>query len=90
VRTWWDLSPGARIQVSKHNNIEGAQQPAFKDVTSKTEGRVLRRNSTTCCFELKMGDANMKLGVWWLEAALRGQLSHLPVVNIGAVEQAAA
>ena len=24
---------------------------------------VLRRNSTTCCFELKMGDANMKLGV---------------------------
>ena len=29
------------------------------------------------------------LGCWWLEAAVRGALPTLPVVNIGAVEQAA-
>jgi len=89
VRTWWDLSPGAKMRVSVHNNIAGAKQPCYKDVTSKVEGKVLRRDDISCCYEIEFRGAVMKLGLWWLEAAIRGKLDHLPVVNVGAVEQAA-
>jgi NAD-dependent SIR2 family protein deacetylase len=41
VCTWWDLSPGAKLRVSQHNNIEGAQQPAYWGITHELTGEVV-------------------------------------------------
>merc|ERR1712110_1101330 len=38
VQTWWDLSAGAKLTVSHHNNIEGAQQPAYLGITPELIG----------------------------------------------------
>jgi len=89
VQTWWDLSPGARVRVSGHNNIEGAQQPAYLGITPKMVGEALPVNDRTCCLSIRFPDHphTMQLGVWWIDAALRGGVEYLPVVNIDAAEE---
>jgi len=89
VQTWWDLSPGARLSVSRHNNIEGAQQPAYLGITPGMVGEALPVNHKTCCLSIRFADHphTMQLGLWWIDAALRGGVEYLPVVNIDAVEE---
>eukprot|EP00928_Gymnodinium_smaydae_P042622 TRINITY_DN28671_c0_g1_i1.p1 TRINITY_DN28671_c0_g1~~TRINITY_DN28671_c0_g1_i1.p1 ORF type:complete len:553 (-),score=51.95 TRINITY_DN28671_c0_g1_i1:256-1914(-) len=87
--TWWDLSPGAKLRVSQHNNIEGAQQPAYLGITHELIGEALPINERTRCLSIRFPgrSATMQLGIWWIDAALRGGLEHLPVVNVDAVEK---
>lgn len=89
VQTWWDLSPGSKLTVSKHNNIEGAQQPSYLHITPTVVGEALRLNDRTRYISIRFGDGSttMQLGVWWIDAALRGGVDYLPVVNVGAVEE---
>jgi len=87
VQTWWDLSPGSRLTVSHHNNIEGAQQPSYLHITPQLVGTALPLDDRTCCISIRYGQTSMQLGVWWIDAALRGGVEYLPVVNVDAVEE---
>lgn len=88
VQTWWDLSPGATLRVSHHNNIEGAQQPSYLHITPECVGQALPINHRTCCLSVRFDrSTTMQLGVWWIDAALRGGVDYLPVVNVDAMEE---
>merc|ERR1711959_635952 len=88
VQTWWDLSPGAKLRVSQHNNIEGAQQPAYLHITSELIGEALPLNERSCYINVRFDrSACMQLGVWRIDAALRGGVDYLPVVNTNATEE---
>jgi len=77
-----DLRPGQKVRVSAHNNIEGARQPSYMHIDSDTVGTVSRRNEATGSIHISFGGATMTLGIWWLEAARRGAIDQLPVVNM--------
>jgi NAD-dependent SIR2 family protein deacetylase len=88
VETWWDLRPGAKLRVSKHNNIEGAQQPAYLHITPESVGDALPVNDRTCYLSARFDrNTTMQLGVWWIDAALRGGVDYLPLVNVDAIEE---
>jgi hypothetical protein len=93
---WWDLHEGANIKITKGHNIQGAKQPVFMHIGAKTpfirdgvkvlpakgHGIVLKREEESCSLLLVIEGANMRLGLWWLQAAQRGTLTRLPIVNI--------
>merc|ERR1712194_307848 len=88
VQMWWDLSPGAKLRVSRHHNIEGAQQPAYKHITPDIVGTALPVNDRTCCLSVRFDERTaMQLGTWWIDSALRGGVDYLPVINVDAVEE---
>ena len=94
---WLDLRDRQRIKLTKGHNIQGARQPAFlhigatKDVKLKGgkirraapdgRGSVTRRADNEASFKLSIEGATMSLGVWWLDAARRGAVPQLPIVN---------
>jgi len=45
-------------------------------------GTVATRDDEACCFKLNIGETTLHLGIWWLEAAARGALETLPVMNV--------
>jgi hypothetical protein len=88
VQTWWDLSPGAKLRVSQHNNIEGAEQDAYLHITPELIGEALPLNERSCYISIRFDRrTSMELGVWWIDAALRGGVDYLPVVNVNATEE---
>jgi len=89
VKTCWDLSVGEKVRISAHNNIEGAMQPADKDLTCDTVGTICRRREETCSILIDFNGTKKQLGLWWLETAQRGGMQHLPVVNVNAKEMPA-
>jgi hypothetical protein len=48
---------------------------------SPLSGTVSRRDDAACCFVLEIGGSVLHLGIWWLEAAARGALRTLPIMN---------
>merc|ERR1712070_9265 len=44
-------------------------------------GIVKRRRVSHGCFDLLIEGVVMELGIWWVDAAKRGALEQLPVVN---------
>jgi NAD-dependent SIR2 family protein deacetylase len=44
-------------------------------------GTVSRRDDAACCFDLEIGGKTFHFGIWWLEAAARGALKTLPIMN---------
>jgi len=94
---WLDLRDGQQIRLTDGHNIQGAQQPSYmhigatKDLKTRDGrvikacpdglGAVLRRDEAPCRFHLNIEGASMSLGLWWLDAALRGAVEQLPVVN---------
>jgi hypothetical protein len=74
-----DLTVGQSVRVSKQNNIKGARQPMYKSVTCATVGKVAE--VTPHAVVLNMGSATMRLGRWWIDAAARGAIEHLPIIN---------
>lgn len=94
-RMWLDLRRGQKVRVTPGHNIQGARQPQYmhigakKPVTVKGEtrqpgvglGEVARRDEETSSFVLQIEGVQMRLGIWWLEAAMRGGVEALPVVN---------
>ena len=95
-RMWLDLQTGQAIRLTEGHNIQGAQQPLYmhigakKPVTIKGEtrkpgvglGKVVSRCDRTCSFVLQIEGVQMRLGIWWLESAMRGGVDVLPVVNL--------
>eukprot|EP00931_Biecheleriopsis_adriatica_P076382 TRINITY_DN50093_c0_g1_i1.p1 TRINITY_DN50093_c0_g1~~TRINITY_DN50093_c0_g1_i1.p1 ORF type:complete len:523 (+),score=102.99 TRINITY_DN50093_c0_g1_i1:63-1631(+) len=89
VKTYWDLSKGQRIRISSFNNLKGAHQPQDKGLTSETVGTVGGRDEKTCSISLVFSGTNKRIGIWWLETAMRGGVEYLPVVNVNAEEMPA-
>jgi hypothetical protein len=48
---------------------------------SPLSGTVSGRDDAACCFVLEIGGSVLHLGIWWLEAAARGALKTLPIMN---------
>jgi NAD-dependent SIR2 family protein deacetylase len=92
---WLDLSERQKVRITAGHNIQGAKQPQYmhigaaKPVTIKGVtkqhgaglGCVVSRQDDTASFVLDIEGVQMRLGIWWLEAALRGGPDVLPVVN---------
>lgn len=92
---WLDLGERQKVRITPGHNIQGAKQPqymhigALRPVTLKGVTRqpgaglgcVVSRQEETASFVLDIEGVQMRLGIWWLEAALRGGPDVLPVVN---------
>lgn len=89
VKTYWDLSRGAKLRMGCNNNIKGAKQPNDSNITNATVGTCTGRDESTCSFTVSLGGTTKKLGLWWLETAKRGGVETLPLVNIDAKEMRA-
>lgn len=90
-----DLEPGSRVRITPGHNIQGAQQPMYMHIGAKKAstyggrtrrpavglGSVKRRCSASSSFVLDIEGAEMRLGLWWLDAAVSGDVTVLPVVN---------
>lgn len=94
-KMWLDLSDGAKVRITPGHNIQGAKQPQFMHIGAKKAierdgvkiqpgiglGKVGRREEDIAAFVLHIEGAPMRLGLWWLDAAIRGAVEVLPVVN---------
>ena len=92
------LKPGSGVRLSQQHNCQGAGQPSRAHIgggelvreggrvtrRAKGEGRVVRYCTTQRAWELEVDNVKMLLGYWWLDAAARGNIPFLPLVNIGA------
>ena len=88
---WLDLQDRAQVKLTDGHNCKGSNQPAYKHIGAKkmvggkqprpATGRVLKKDISTCSYQLSIGGSHMKLGLWWLEAAERGAFEKLPLVN---------
>jgi len=82
LRMWWDLRPGADIELTPHHNIHGSQQPRYQNMKAPYRGKVIRFDSATMGIELQICGVSFTLGQWWLDAAQRGGPRTLPIVNV--------
>lgn len=94
-RMWLDLRRGQEVRITSGHNIQGAKQPQYmhigaqRAITVKGETRqpgpgngvVVSRSDDTWSFVLRIEGVQMRLGVWWLESAMRGGVEVLPLVN---------
>jgi len=94
-RMWLDLRMGKKVKLTAGHNIQGAKQPQYMHIgaskprtrgTNTKEpgeglGHVTRRDAETTSFILNIEGAQMSLGIWWLECAMRGGVDVLPIVN---------
>lgn len=95
-KMWLDLSEGAKVCITAGHNIQGAKQPQYMHIGAKKPfvhngitkqpgqglGKVMARQEDSASFNLVIDGAQMRLGLWWLDAAMRGAVEVLPVVNI--------
>lgn len=86
VKTWWDLSKGAKVRVGPNQNLRGAHQPNDKGIDETTVGIVTGRDEKTCSIGISIGKTTKRLGLWWLGTAVRGGVESLPLVNVDAQE----
>lgn len=82
-KMWLDLNDRQKIKITPGHNIQGAKQPQYMHIGKAKPGlgTVLQRDESTSCFSLSIEGANMRLGLWWLDAAMRGAVEVLPIVN---------
>ena len=94
---WLDLRNGAAVKVHADHNCQGADQPNTIHIGAtkgqKYRGKTLRRapadgtgvveqrNERTGQIKCIISGVNLNLGIWWLDAAKRGALPTLPLVN---------
>jgi len=92
---WLDLRDGQKVRITPGHNIQGAQHPQYMHIGADNSvvhqgitrqpregfGKVVRRNAALSCFILQVEGVEMCLGIWWLEAAVKGSVEVLPVVN---------
>mmetsp|Transcript_87216 Transcript_87216/g.203014 ORF Transcript_87216/g.203014 Transcript_87216/m.203014 type:complete len:139 (+) Transcript_87216:3-419(+) len=95
VRMWLDLNAGQRVRITPGHNIQGAEQPQYMHIGASRPvkyngetrqpgeglGTVVKRDDPSASFILRIEGVQMRLGIWWLEAAVRGGVETLPVVN---------
>jgi len=94
AKMWLDLRKGAKVRLTAGHNVQGARQPVYMHIgnTTKKEvngrrcgpghGRVTKWDDIRCAIFLEIEGVRMTLGQWWIEAAVRGGPSSLPVVNL--------
>ena len=96
---WLDLSKGQKIRLHQDHNCQESQQPVYMHIGASQphtyrgsvrqpgvgEGQVVRYSPKNGGWELKVEGVSMLLGGWWLQAAQRGQLASIPLVNIDPV-----
>lgn len=94
-RMWLDLRDDQKVRITPGHNIQGARQPQYMHIGAAKAvkiqgverqpapglGSVLRREEDSGSFVLQIEQATMRLGIWWLEAAQRGAVDVLPIVN---------
>lgn len=85
------ITPGHNIQGARQPAY--LHIGADKDYTRKVKGKVkvtkaapgygtvVRRDEPSSSFVLNIEGATMRLGLWWLEAAVRGTVPTIPIVN---------
>ena len=93
---WLDLRPGARIKLNRNHNHQGARQPNTIHIGAKEgkkfqgkelkncgpgNGVVVRRDEETASIKIQIESTPMRIGIWWLMAAVRGGPASLPIVN---------
>jgi len=81
---WLDLNDRQKIRITEGHNIQGAQQPQFMHIGTVGKpglGTVVQRDDDSCSFSLSIEGATMRLGIWWLDTAMRGGVEVLPIVN---------
>ena len=90
-----DLSKGQKIILNQDHNCQDSRQPVYQHIGARSphtyrgsvrqpgvgEGQVVRYSPKNCGWELKVDGVSMLLGAWWLEAAERGHLDTIPVIN---------
>ena len=93
---WLDLSKGQKIRLHPSHNCQDSQQPLYQHIGAKVpttyrgrvrqpgagEGTVVRFSNKNCGWDLVVEGVAMLLGGWWLQAAARGQLDTIPVINV--------
>mmetsp|Transcript_12707 Transcript_12707/g.14534 ORF Transcript_12707/g.14534 Transcript_12707/m.14534 type:complete len:160 (-) Transcript_12707:47-526(-) len=76
---WLDLTKSIKIV---NHNIKGAKQPSQRHITTAI-GEVIQWNDDCMAIELHIQKSSkMLLGYWWLEAAMEGRVSSIPIVNV--------
>ena len=81
---WLDLADGAEVHVTPGHNIAGAKQPAYERIQrdgGRGSGKVAGYCARERAFRIELRGATMRLGAWWVDAAARGAVDVLPVVN---------
>ena len=81
VKMWWDLRPGASVRLTDGHNVAGAGQPAHRCICEGI-GKVTCWRVSTMGIHMVLDGANMCLGRWWIDAAVRGGPKKLPIVNV--------
>lgn len=98
VRMVLDLSKGQEIRLNPEHNCQGSRQPKLLHVFGKSggfdpyqivcrppgpgEGTVEAYDPALSGWELTIEGVTLLLGGWWLEAAARGDLQSIPVINL--------
>ena len=91
-----DLSDNHKIRLNPDHNCQGSKQGAYMHIGAKQairykdsvrqpgpgHGRVVKYSYSQCGWRLEVEGVPMLLGGWWLEAAARGVLESVPVINI--------
>merc|ERR1712232_838409 len=92
---WLDLRNGAKVRITEGHNIQGAKQELYMHIGASQPvtyngvthesgvglGHVVGREEASVSFNLQIEGVPMRLGIWWLESAMRGAVDVLPVVN---------
>jgi len=93
-RMWLDLSTGQKVRLTPGHNIQGAKQRQFMHIGAdkpvKINGKmrepaigngvVMHRQQTH--WDVAVEGEHMRLGIWWLDVAMRGAVDVLPIVNL--------
>ena len=84
TKMWLDLREGALLKLTDGHNCQGSKQQSYKHIGSDkpAHGEVIRYNNTTIGIEIMFEGQTMVLGQWWIDAAIRGGPTFLPVVNV--------
>lgn len=95
-KMYLDLSNNQKIKLNPNHNCQGSKQRAYLHIGSNKavkhgdsvrqpgpgHGHVVRYSHSQCGWLLEVEGVSMLLGGWWLEAAARGQVESVPVINM--------
>ena len=90
-----DLSDNQKIMLNPGHNCQGSKQGAFMHIGGSEAiryrdrvrqpgpgyGKVVSYSKAQQGWQLQVEGVPMLLGGWWLEAAVRGALEYVPVIN---------
>jgi len=80
-KMWLDLTNGAKVRLAKDNNVVGAKQPGYQNISADTVGTVVSKEDRWSAYVIEIGGKRFLLGQWWVEAAAKGHITVLPIVN---------